>query len=320
MRALLLGLLLTLPGCAGGRERLPPPPAAPVVSEPARLIPADLDLVLRVDVTRVAAVLGLQAERDLERLLQRAPVEEPDFATRRLLLSLLARTRTLWIGVRPGLAPELTDNVLVLRGDFAGLLPTEVGGSPPWRGPHDLGGDWRRYERAAPTQRAAPAVLYVRSGDLAIFGSVAEMDALERTIEGGQPDSGVQVPDTGSVSLGARLPSLRSRLVETAPSVAKLMRGAESLQASVDLASGYFELNAELRFDAPERAPAVAEALRAVSLALEGPLGQWLQRAKIEAVERFVTLRLRAPEADVLRLLRCWSAEGCGTGDTVPAP
>ncbi|MGC4088687.1 MAG: hypothetical protein QM756_12470 [Polyangiaceae bacterium] len=116
MKRALCAFLLLCAACSGPAR--PPLPPAPELTEPALALPADLDLVLRFDLQRLRSALGIDAEALLRRVSERTPSSEPDADTARLLLSLLSRTETLWLAVRPGLSAELTDGVIALRGDF----------------------------------------------------------------------------------------------------------------------------------------------------------------------------------------------------------
>jgi hypothetical protein len=299
------------------------PPAAPRVEEPGLVVPGDLDLVIRLDLSRLRDSLGADFERALETVLGRAPTDAPDAATRRVFLGLLARTKTAWIAVRPGLAPELTDNVIVLRGDFQDALPNVLHGEPHWDGPRDLGGGVLKFERSAPRQRVAPAVLYVRQPDLVVLGSYAELDALERTLELGRGDPPLEPPDTGIASVAARLTVLRERVRRKAPTLGKLVEGAERLTASAAWTGGELDLRLELVLDSAARARSVAEALAAIAKRLSSgmpPERAWLERGTFDAVERFVSIRLRVPPSEFARLFTQFSGPSLESGGTVPPP
>lgn len=282
-------------------------------------MPADLDLVVRLDLASLRRALGEEVEIALERLLRAAPEAAPDAGTRRLVLALLSRAKTAWIGVRPGLPAPLTDNVVVLRGEFAGVIPHRLEGEPSWGAPRDLGGGVLRFEREAPKLRVAPAVLYVRGPDLVVWGSYAEIDALERTIELGRGDPPLVPADTGLASLSARLGSLQDRLVRRAPMAARLLEGAETLGASAGWTGTELDVRLELRFDDARRAEAVAEALAAIVRLLASSERSWLGAAKIDAVERFVTARVRIPAGDLVKELGVFAGPVSQSGGTVPA-
>ncbi len=289
---------------ACGPEPLRAPPPAPVIEEPALAIPADLDLVLRLDLARLRGALGLDLGQALDRAYDESASAERDAGTRRLLSQLLVRTNVLWVGVRPGHSPELTDNVLVARGTFSGLVPNVISGEPPWRRARDLGGSVRRFDRELPAVRALPAVLYVRAPDLVIVGSGAEIDALERTLELRRGERPVRAPETGFISVAARLAPVLARLEAKAPALAELFSGSERLRASADLTAGWLRVDVEVGFSDTERAAAAASALRRLTTALSRSSAPWLTAARIASIGDVVPGRLVLPEAELRRLAR----------------
>jgi hypothetical protein len=282
-----------------------------VVDEPGLIVPADLDLMLRLDLARWRAVLGLEGSALLEQLARRAPVAEPDQETAELTLSWFTRADTAWIGVRPGLAPELTDSVVVLRGNFRGLVPNKLGGAPAWQRPRDLGGSLLRFERSAPSLRAAPAVIYVRGSDLAVIGTEAEVDALERSFGGERGESTLKVPEAGLIALAARLEPLRQRLAPRAPLLSRLLEGADALEASLDRDGERFRLRVELAFTAAGQAREVADALDSLRERLTTTGREWLSRVQVEPLERALALRLELSDRELYGAIRCWQSASC---------
>jgi hypothetical protein len=306
-----LGLALAVLPCACVEPLPPALPPAPELNEPAFAVPADLDLVIRVDVDRLRDVLGGGFEAVFDDLVKRTPAGERDGETGRLLLAILMRANTVWLAARPGLSPELTDNVLIARGPFAGLVPEAIGGDPPWRHSERLGGGVLRYERAAPELRSSPAVLYLREPDLVIVGSTAEIDALELTIEKGQGGPPLRTKEAGIVALAARTALLERRLRERAPTVARLLGGAERLSCAADVRAGNVEVDLELEYESPESAAQVAPAIREVFAVLGRSGFDWLRRTQVEAVGPSVTVRWVVAEDEAKRLLACWVGAGC---------
>lgn len=287
------------------------PPPAPIVDEPALMVPSDLDLVVRLDLARLRAVLGLSGAELLAQLARQAPVDEPDVETARFTLALFARAETAWIGVRPGLAPELTDSVVVLRGAFKGVVPTSLGGAPPWGRPADLGGAVLRFSRMAPKLRAAPSVIYARGSDLVVIGSEAEVDPLELGFQGKGGAGTLRAPESGLVAVAARLGPLQRRIAKRAPTLSRMFDGADRLSASVNRDGQHFRVRAELSFDAPERAAALAEALNAVKKALATRGREWTSRVEVAALADTLSLSLDVSETEALSAIRCWQSAGC---------
>ncbi|MFZ5891426.1 MAG: hypothetical protein ACOY0T_10275 [Myxococcota bacterium] len=305
-----VALLALACGCAA-KPPASPPVAPPLLEEPALALPADLDLVLRLDLRRLRAALGVEAESLLERLGQAAPADEPDAETARVLLSLFTRADTLWIGVRPGLSPELTDGVVALRGDFRGVVPTTIGGAPRWSSGRDIGGGVVRFERDAPRLRGAPAVIYLRLPDVVVVGSVAEIDALERGIEQRAPDVPLRAPERGLIAAAARLRGLRQKLSQRAPMLAGYLDGAERLEASFDREGDVFRLRVDVAFEAASQATSLVKELRALQDRLRGEGHAWIDKFSFEPLEQNVAISLALRQDELLMLVRCFSRQGC---------
>jgi hypothetical protein len=290
----------------------PPPPEAPLLGDPASVIPADLDLVARVDLRRLRDALGGAFDSLFEQVMERAPSGERDAATGRLLLTLLLKADTVWLGARPGFSAEQTDSVLVLRGAFSQLVPHAIGGDPAWQRPERLGGGVLRFERPTPPVRAQPAVLYVREPDLVVVGSEAEIDALELGVEQGRGDEPLRAKESGIVSVSARVPKIASGLRERAPTLTRLIDGAERLSCLLDRRGERYELELELEYDSAERARQVEGPIRDVFAALARAGLDWLDAVAVNVAGLSVSARLSLPTAVVERLIACRVSGACG--------
>ncbi len=155
-----LALAGALLACGCHSARIGPPPDAPSVTRPLDAMPADLDLVVRLDLRRIRETLGAPA---IAALSEQAVLglHGADSATDALLLSALKGTDTLWLGLRPTLRLETADSVFVMSGHFPGFDPHRAGSTPPFGAPSDLGRTLRRFDRARPPARSAPARIYV---------------------------------------------------------------------------------------------------------------------------------------------------------------
>ncbi len=99
-RVWLLGLLAlgALPACRS--SRIGPPPDAPRLVRAADAMPADLDLVVRLDLRKIRETLGGPAMTAIsEQAVQR--LRGSDRGTDVLMLRALEQTDTLWLGIRP---------------------------------------------------------------------------------------------------------------------------------------------------------------------------------------------------------------------------
>jgi hypothetical protein len=291
--------------------RAPLPPAAPALAEPALALPADLDLVVRLDLTRLRAALGLSADALASRLGESAPGDEPDRDTARLLFALFTRAETLWVAVRPGLSAELTDFAVALRGDFRNVVPSLIGGEPRWSLGRDMGRGILRFTRDPPRLRAAPAVLYLRLPDVVVLGSVAEIDALERSVELGPLDTPLRAPETGLIAAAARLGSLRQRLARRAPTLTGYVAGAQRLEASFERQGEGFRLRVDVSFEQSSQVSSLVDSLRALQEKLRSDGNPWVDKLVFEPLERNLSARVDLTGPEIARLVGCLSRPGC---------
>src|SRR6185436_17326036 len=131
-------------GAACGGRPLPPPPAAPRVTSAAELIPADLDVVVRLDLARVRAALGAAALAALAGQVLARGQGEP--GSDDLELSSLLEADQVYLGYRPSPLWAPLDRVLALQGSFTQLMHPPAGFS----GATDLGGDVRYWDAKTP--------------------------------------------------------------------------------------------------------------------------------------------------------------------------
>src|SRR5258706_10180491 len=117
-RRALLGLFALAAAC--GARPLPPPPAPPHVTAPAELIPPDLDVVVRLDLSRVKAALGSATVSKLagDVLARGAPKQSAD----ELLFASLLEADVVYLGYRPSTLGAPLDRVLALQGRFTQLM------------------------------------------------------------------------------------------------------------------------------------------------------------------------------------------------------
>jgi hypothetical protein len=301
---LLVGSACALGSC--GPRSLPPPPPAPSLDRPQDAIPADLDVAVRLDLARMRDLLGLHT---LQALRRRAPAgligSEPD---EQLLGEALEQADTVWVALRPGLRPDLSDSVLVLEGRFRGFDPSRCQCQPRWQAPSDLGGAWRLFDRAKPAWRGAPARIYMRGTRLLVFASVAEIDSVERAVELRAGDPHVEPPSQGVVSVEARANALASLLAERAPAAARLLRRASTLRAHADVDSQGLRAELELEFEAqpPARDAARAMLLLQRAVAEQHTLaGAFCRALEVAAVGTTVVARAQLGPDQLGHLVGC---------------
>jgi hypothetical protein len=290
-----LCLLLVVASLGACAQRVPTPPpstAAAVMDRPASAIPADLDVAIRLDLDAARRLFGPAIGQALKFDIAD---EADDRGAAALLETAFSHADVIWIGFRPGLAAKLTDNVLVMRGNFAGVDPP-FEGKGAFRPSTDLGAGFRLYTRAAPARRSAPSRLYARADDWLVFVSEAEVDGAERAIERRAGDEQVEPPEHGIVSLAARVSPLVPLLAPKYPSVAEALGGAVRLEGVADGDDRGLRATLEIRYQGEadanrgrERLVPLLEALRETK---KGPLGRLARGADASVTGPVLVLRV----------------------------
>ncbi len=254
-RLLIAGALLSF-GCA---ESLPPPTdPGPLFDRPSSVLPADLDVAIRLDLDGARRLFGVNVARSLELGVVDA---KDDPATAALVTEAFAKAKTAWIALRPGLPARLTDNVLVLRGDFGAFDPS-LDPKTRFGVPADLGAGWQSFSRPRPARRSAPARIYVKGGEWIVFVSEAEVDSTARVVERRQIDEHVEPPDRGLVALAARTEPLVPMVAARFPAVADTLRGASLVQASAAADDRGLKATLEVQFSEETDAEAAQGGMR----------------------------------------------------------
>ena len=299
-----LGLLLGALACGPERVR-PPEVAPPSARQPSAVIPADLDVALRLDLGKIRTALGAST---LSRLRQRAServAKEPELS--RFIADALLRTDTLWVALRPNERPELLDSVTILKGRFKELEPRDYRLEPRFGPAQDLGGGWRLYERSSVRARSDPARLYVRHDELMVLVSTAEIDSVERQLELRAGDEHLEPVAKGVVSFDARPGALASIIEQRSYRLARLLGAARRIRGHADLnahgLSAELELVLPTAGDASEAGQAMAKITRAVSEA-SSQTAQLARGLTVEVVNRSIVLRLKLPPRIIAEVLR----------------
>jgi hypothetical protein len=304
------GLLLGLSAAACGPKERPPLPPAPAIASAAELIPADLDVVIRLDLARVKAALGDLALTALAHqvLASGGAGQDPD----ELLVSSLLGADQVYLAYRPSPLWAPLDRVLALQGRFEQLARPPNGFS----GATDLGRDLRYWDaKVAPTARGGVARIYALGERVRAFVSEAELDAVERTLDGLGSPRRLEPPEEGTLSLAAR-PSLLGRLAGNGL-LRELMADAKALNAVAELESDGVRLKLELLLSGAPQAEQLASAGK---LALSRALGDAVLDVTLRAESERVVLSARLTRAQLAPVLACvWgggpssaaSATGC---------
>lgn len=303
-----LALLVTSLCCAAcAPARIGPPPSAPTLMRALDAIPGDLDLVVRLDLHRIRDTLGSAAMAALTEQAIRGS-RGADQATDALLIGALAETDTLWLGLRPAQEFSESDSVFVLSGHFPKFDPHAVSSKPAFEKPIELGGAFRRYDRAAPAQRSAPARIYTRGDDLIVSVSEAEIDSVERSLEQRRGAPPLEPAEKGALSAVARPRILPASLLDASPVLQKLAARATRCELSADLTSAGVDATLGLKFEDPstaERLGAVLVELQGALKAAPGRLAKVAARLQISNAAEFVTLRLAIGRDELSEIVNC---------------
>jgi len=301
---LALGLLL---GAGCGPERIGPPPNAPRLVQASDAMPADLDLVLRLDLRKIRETLGGPAMTAIsERAVSR--MRGADRGTDALLLSALEQTDTLWLGMRPTQTLEAADSVFVMAGHFPKFDPHRAESTPRFAPAIDLGGNLRRYDRAQPPTRGAPARFYVQGEQLLVSLSAAEIDSVERSLEEQRGMPPLEPAEKGVLSAVARPQVLPLEIFAGADSLRRLARRADRIELSADLTGAGLDATVALKFEDAPLAERVGQALNEMREALgaaPGRLAKLAARVKIGNAGPYVSLHIVLGRDELSELVNC---------------
>ena len=277
VRAILaLGLVVSLASLGCGADRRAPP-ATPALSSPLDAVPPDLDWVVRVDVGRMHATLG----KAFVATLRTKALAQRSEGGAVFLLDALERSRVVVLAARQH-EGQFLDFVLALDGEFRGLDPRAYPADPPWQPPMDLGADIRRYDRAKPKARSDPMRLYLRSNDLIVAASEAELDSVEAVLERGSRPNPLRPRERGFLSAAFRL---RGLSVERFPELARALVGVRGMEGFIDTSGEGFRLEATTELASDAHAKQAAEFLETVRVAFEATNGKWAALARNTSIE-----------------------------------
>jgi hypothetical protein len=302
----LLGLCAWL-GLACRSERVGPPPSAPTLVRASDAMPADLDLVVRLDLHKIRDTLGGPAMTALSQQAVQG-MRGSDRGTDALLLRAFEQTDTLWLGMRPTSTLEAADSVFVMAGHFPNFDPHRAESTPRFGPAIDLGGDLRRYDRPKPATRSAPARIYVHGQDLLVSLSEAEIDSVERSLEEQRGMPPLEPAEKGVLSAVARPQVLPLALLAGMGNLRRLVQSANRLEFNADLTGSGVDATLALKFGDPPEAEQVSKALSEVRDALgagAGRLGKLAARTKVASAGQYVSLQLSVGRDEFAELVNC---------------
>jgi hypothetical protein len=297
---------------AGGVPRVEASPAR-VVGEAADLLPQDLDLVLRVDFSKVRASLGEEVSRELVK--QAAERSGADGLARQALAS----AEVVWLATRLADA-EAGDRVVVVhtarpkkKSDEGELVPDTIS----WEERSADGEGIRRFVARVPPRRDGTARIYLFGDRDAVFVSPVEAMSVERILQRGPDPRRGQPEARGLFSLDYRAGRLSPDLERRFPALAGLWHGIDRVRAIVDLASDGLALDARIVCHDPRAAEKVHRFLatiREASLASQR-FGAALENLAVEQNGATVIVRWPVPTSLVVELLALSDAPDADAGE-----
>lgn len=273
----------------------------------ADLIPADLDLVLRIDLARMRAGLGEESSAELSR---RALDETGAEA---FVREALERAEVAWLGLR---VADLIggDRVLVVESRDRPAEPDAIA----WEAkPSDLEGV-AIYDSIRLAPRSGTARIVTLPGETTIYVSPVELDSVNRILEQGPDPNRCQPAARGVLSLDWRVKPPSHQLQNRFPSLARLMRGIERLRATLEFRGQELRLEGRMSCRdeaAAERVLRFLSTIAATAQQLERY--RWLlEPLKLQTEGNMVQLRWTLAPTTLVELLRA----GRPTEDRTPPP
>jgi hypothetical protein len=229
-------------------------PIRPGRRVPSDVMPADLDLVVRLDLARARASLGAEPMRQLSERALGTSDPEPE------VRHALEHADVVWLGLR------VAD---VLDGDR--VMVTEAKDKPPKLDPTQ----WKPaeagiervvvYDAARPVGRDGTARIVDLGDGTMGFVSPVEADSVNRTLRNGPDPERGQPEARGLLSLDWRVGRPGVALVNRHPSLASLMTGVRRASAVLDTRGRELELEGRLQCRDAASAGRVARFLRTIA-------------------------------------------------------
>jgi hypothetical protein len=247
--AAICAIALLAPGCGkevpkGGVAAVPTFATSRKV-DPTELLPSDLDLVVRVDLSRLRGGLGPSA---LDALAARLPGES-------MLRSVLAKADAVTVGLRAD-DLEAGDRVVIVEGAGIELTPDPSLFTPaPPMVEHVKVWD----ATTASGDRAAIARVMQIEQRAVVFVTALEVDPTTRVLREGADDERGQPFAEGLVSADWRPSPLRPTLAKKYPSIAGVLKGIARVRATATVDGEALVLRGEITGTSPAAATRAAK-------------------------------------------------------------
>lgn len=273
-------------------ERRPP--------EPVDLLPGDLDVVIRVDLSTVRDSLGADTS---ELLLERAA----DVASAEgLVREALAKAEVVWLGLRMA-DLEHGDRVMVIRsvkerGDQEPMIaPDDIAWS---REPTAVEGVARWVSKSGPPRQGIERI-FTFGKRQAVFVSPVQSHSVERVLKRGADQDRGQPAARGLVSFDYRTGRLSNAHENAYPSLAALVAGMVRMRATVDVVADQLELDGRIQCKTNTAAAKVHRFLETIvtATARRPRYTALLENLTITQNESVISVKWPLPRAVVAALL-----------------
>ena len=266
------------------------------------LIPADLDLVLRIDLARIRRGLGDGSASEMsEHALDKARVSG-------LMREALKRADTVWLGVRVS-DLDTGDRVIAMQyrqtdGEGAitkALEPDTIAWEPQATTREGLS----LYVARDKPARTSTALIALLGRDQAAFVSPVQAQSVRRLLRDGPDTQRGQPTPEGLVSIDYRARRLAPALENRFPSFAALIAGIDRVRAVVSLAGAKFELRGRIHCKTADAAVKIERFLATIGEASKAraELDELLGALKLERNDRTLIVRWPVPTSVVLGAL-----------------
>lgn len=289
-----------------GAEGRSPEGRITTVTTATELMPADLDLVVRVDLAKVRSDLGKQASIELmDEALDKSGVHG---AAR----EMLAEADVVWVGLRVS-DFEYGDHVMVVTRSKRAKATPEAEQTPATAISTPDPTDWdesatgvaaiRRFVAKAPPRRTGTARIYTFGETAAVFVSPVEEHSVERLLKKGPDPERGDPRARGLVSLDLHAPQLAPTLTAKLPALATLIASIIRMRATVDLLGDQLELEGTIRCRDATAASKI-ETYLATFASPNTRFAELLAALEIARTGASVSVRWRLPQAVIAELLR----------------
>src|SRR6185437_7600346 len=261
--------------------------------DPTDVLPADLDLVVRVDVGRMRAGIGPAAADAISRRALEGG-DEPE------LRQALGCAEVVWIATHAADA-DLGDRVVVIEGKSC--MPDLL--AARWKRVRSGNGRVRIFDRLDDAPRGGTARIMNLGNRATVFVSPVELDAVKRVLDAGPDERRGEPAAEGLVSVDLRARPLPPALAKKYPSIGAVLAGIERVRGSAVLGDGGLRVDAEVLCRSPESAARATKFLAALreSLIPSARFGEAAKAARVEQIEKVVSVKVTLPPKLLLGLL-----------------